>query len=162
MISITRRCEPGKSWDAELVLPFDLRQKSRLRTKLSNGEEAGIFLDRGEVLRDGDLLAAEDGRVVRVSAKPEPVVDLLCDTPHQLVRLAYHLGNRHVPLQIGDGWLRIADDLVLRKMAQGLGAKIVEHAAPFEPEPGAYAGGHSHDAPPTHGGVIHEFGARRG
>ena len=161
MIAITQRTCADIKWDAELILPFEKRQKSRLRTRLSNGEEAGVFLERGEILRDGDLLAAEDGRVVRVRAQSEPVVDILCDTTRQLVRVAYHLGNRHVPLQIGDGWLRIADDAVLRKMAEGLGAIVVPRDAPFEPEPGAYSGDHRHDAPATHGGVIHEFGSDR-
>jgi urease accessory protein len=161
MIAITHRSQPGVNWDVELVLPYEKRQKSRLRTRLSSGEEAGVFLERGEVLRDGDLLAAEDGRVVRVRAEPEPVIDILCDNARQLVRVAYHLGNRHVPLQIGDGWLRIADDEVLRKMAQALGALIVAREAPFDPEPGAYARDHRHGAPATHEGVIHEFGASR-
>jgi urease accessory protein len=161
MIAITRRSPPAVSWDAELILPYDKRQKSRLRTQLADGEEAGLFLERGEILRDGDLLAAEDGRIVRVRAQAEPVLDILCDHARQLVRVAYHLGNRHVPLQIGDGWLRITDDVVLRKMAEGLGAVVIAREAPFEPEPGAYSGEHRHEAPATHGGVIHEFGANR-
>ena len=162
MIAITQRSQPAEKWDAELVLPYDKRQKSRLRVRLSSGEEAGVFLERGEMLRDGDLLGAEDGRVVRVRAQAEPVLDILCDTARDLVRVAYHLGNRHVPLQIGEGWLRIADDAVLRKMAEGLGAVVIARNAPFEPEPGAYSGEHRHDAPATHGGVIHEFAAKRG
>ena len=158
MIAITRRTESSAKWEVELVLPFDKRQKSRLRTRLTNGEEAGLFLARGEVLRDGDLLAAEDGRVVRVRAQPEAVIDIVCDSSRELVRVAYHMGNRHVPLQVGDGWLRIADEMVLRKMAEGLGAVCVARIAPFEPEAGAYSGEHRHSAPVTHGGVIHEFG----
>jgi len=161
MIAITQRSRADAKWDAELILPFEKRQKSRLRTRLSSGEEAGVFLERGEILRDGDLLAAEDGRVVRVRAQPEAVVDILCNSARELVRVAYHLGNRHVPLQIGDGWLRIADDSVLRKMAEGLGAVVIAREAPFEPEPGAYGADHGHTAPVTHGGVIHEFGASR-
>ncbi len=161
MIALTHRKPSELPWNAEIVLPFDQRQKSRFRTQLSTGEEAGVFLERGEVLRDGDLLGAVDGRVVRVRAQPEAVIDILCDTARELVRVAYHLGNRHVPLQIGEGWLRIAADPVLRKMAEGLGAATVARDAPFEPEPGAYSGEHRHKAPPTHGGVIHEFGSRR-
>jgi urease accessory protein len=161
MIAITSRHRGHPDWDAELVLPYDQRQKSRLRTRLSNGEEAGVFLTRGEILRDGDLLAAEDGRVVRVRAEPEPVIDIVCDQPQHLVRVAYHLGNRHVPLQIGNGWLRIANDVVLRKLAEGLGARVAARDAPFEPEPGAYSGEHRHNAPVTHGGLIHEFSAKR-
>jgi urease accessory protein len=162
MVLVTQRCEVRSAWDAELVLPFELRQKSRLRAKLASGEEAGLFLERGEVLRDGDFLLAEDGRVIRVAAKPERVLDIVCPDAEALVRTAYHLGNRHVPLQVGPGWLRIAADHVLRQMVEGLGATVVAREAPFQPESGAYASGHTHTAPITHGGVIHEFGQRPG
>jgi len=162
MLLITARCESRPSWDGELVLPFELRQKSRLRTTLASGEEVGLFLERGELLRGGDFLRGEDGRVIRVVAKDEQVLDIFCDGAEALARVAYHLGNRHVPLQVGDGWLRIAADHVLQQMVEGLGAKVVVRDAPFEPEGGAYAAAHSHDAPPTHGGIIHEFGRGTG
>ncbi|HYL20014.1 MAG TPA: urease accessory protein UreE [Burkholderiales bacterium] len=162
MLLITARCESRPSWDGELVLPFELRQKSRLRTTLASGEEVGLFLERGDLLRGGDFLRGEDGRVIRVVARDEQVLDIFCDGTEALARVAYHLGNRHVPLQVGDGWLRIAADHVLRQMVEGLGAKVVVRDAPFEPEAGAYAGGHSHEAPPTHGGIIHEFGRGAG
>jgi urease accessory protein len=157
-----------------LILPFDLRQKSRLRTKLESGDEVGVILPGGEMLRGGDLLVASDGRVVEVIAQDEKVLQANCDSPFELARAAYHLGNRHVALQIGEGWLRIANDHVLRQMLEGLGLHVVEMDAPFEPEPGAYgqhAGHHSHDGhhhshlddvPPTHGGVIHQFGEYAG
>ncbi|MEO8101202.1 MAG: urease accessory protein UreE [Betaproteobacteria bacterium] len=152
----------------QLVLPFDLRQKSRLRTRLASGDEVGVLLPGGEILRGGDLLVASDGRVVEVIAQDEKVMQANCDSPFELARAAYHLGNRHVALQIGEGWLRIADDHVLRQMLEGLGLVVTPLVAPFEPEPGAY-GGHDHgegqhhhhqmdDVPPTHGGVIHQFG----
>lgn len=160
MVVVTKRCAPRQSWDGELVLPFELRQRSRLRTALVSGEELGLFLERGEVLRDADFLLAEDGRAIRVIAKPERVLDIVCADAEALARVAYHLGNRHVPVQVGAGWLRIAADHVLRQMVEGLGATIVAREAPFEPEAGAYAGTHSHTAPPTHGGIIHEFGDR--
>jgi urease accessory protein len=162
MLVLTARCSPPERWDGELVLPYDLRQKSRLRTALASGEEAGVFLERGEVLRDGEFLVAEDGRVVRVVARRERVLDIMCTTPEALVRVAYHLGNRHVPLQVGAGWIRIADDHVLRQMVEGLGATVIPREAPFQPEAGAYAAGHEHTAPATHGGIIHEFGSRTG
>jgi urease accessory protein len=127
---------------------------------LVSGEELGLFLEHGEVLRDGDFLLAEDGRSVRVTAKPERVLDVVCADGEALARVAYHLGNRHVPVQLGGRWLRIADDHVLHRMVEGLGASVVAREAPFEPEPGAYAAAHSHTAPPTHGGIIHEFGDR--
>jgi urease accessory protein len=158
MLLITARCEPRTIFDEELTLPFELRQKSRLRTTLASGEEVGLFLERGEVLRGGDFLLGEDGRVIRVVARHEQVLDIVCESPEALARVAYHLGNRHVPLQVGENWLRILDDHVLRQMVEGLGAKTVARDAAFEPEAGAYAAGHRHDAPATHGGIIHEFG----
>jgi urease accessory protein len=160
MVVVIGRCAPRQSWDGELLLPFELRQRSRLRAALVSGEELGLFLERGEVLRDGDFLLAEDGRVVRVIAKPERVLDIACGDAEALVRVAYHLGNRHVPVQVGARWLRIADDHVLRQMVERLGATVVAREAAFEPEAGAYATAHSHTTPPTHGGIIHEFGDR--
>jgi urease accessory protein len=155
---ITQRCAARSAWDGELELPYELRQKSRLRTALASGEELGLFLERGAVLRGGDFLLAEDGRVLRVVARPERVLDVVCADSAALARVAYHLGNRHVPMQVGRGWLRIAEDHVLRQMVEGLGAEVIGREAPFEPEAGAYATGHHHAAPPTHGGIIHEFG----
>ncbi len=135
--------------DASLTLPFEQRQKSRLRARLDNGEEIGLLLPRGTTLRDGDLVRAEDGRVVRVKAAPEAVTTASCDDPRLLAVAAYHLGNRHVPLQVGDGWLRFAHDHVLEAMVGGLGLSVRRERAPFEPEQGAYGGhashGHSHD-----------------
>jgi urease accessory protein len=146
-----------------LVLPFEQRQKSRFRACLESGDEVGVILSGSEILRGGDLLVASDGRVVEVIARSERVMQAACRTPYELARAAYHLGNRHVSLQIGDGWLRIADDHVLCQMLEGLGLTVAALEAPFEPEKGAY-GAHEHgthhhdDAPPTHGGVIHQFG----
>jgi urease accessory protein len=142
-----------------LQLPYELRQKSRLRAQLVSGEEVGLMLPPGEMLRGGDLLVASDGRVIEVVAQAERVLQADCADPLELARAAYHLGNRHVAIELGAGWLRIAADHVLAKMLEGLGLKISELEAPFEPEPGAYAGHAHHDtAPPTHGGIIHQFG----
>lgn len=127
-----------------LELPFELRQKSRLRVTLNNGEEAGLILDRGAILRGGDKLLAEDGRVVEVIAAQETVSTVRCDDPWQLARASYHLGNRHVALQIGPGWLRYRHDHVLDDMVCGLGFSVVVENVPFEPEAGAYGGGYSH------------------
>ena len=120
-----------------LELPFELRQKSRLRARLDSGEEVALLLPRGEVLRGGDLLAASDGRVVEVVSQPEKLLHVECD---DLARVAYHLGNRHVPVEVGEGFLRIAQDHVLEKMLKGLGATVSSIEAPFEPEAGAYGG----------------------
>jgi urease accessory protein len=161
MLVISKRADTCDRFDVEVVLPFELRQKSRLRTRLDCGEEVGLFLERGQILRDGDCLLAEDGRVVKVRARPEKVLQIACDTAEGLTRVAYHLGNRHVPLQVGNGWLRIAEDEVLRQMAEGLGAIVVALEAPFEPEAGAYGGHHHGDASGARRGVIHLFGAMR-
>lgn len=162
MLTIQARATDAGRVQAELVLPYDLRQKCRLRTQSTTGEEVGIFLPRGEILRHGDLLQADDGRCVRVSAKPEKVLQIGCADPLQLTRIAYHLGNRHVALQVGDGWLRIANDYVLRQMVEGLGGVVVAMEAPFEPEPGAY-GGHMHAAEaPAHRGIIHQYSSGTG
>jgi urease accessory protein len=142
----------------QLVLPFDLRQKSRLRTALANGEEVALALPRGMVLRGGDWVVATDGRIIEVVAQPERVLHVLCAGPDALVRAAYHLGNRHVPVQVGKGWLRIAEDHVLEEMLRGLGATVTSLTAPFEPEAGAYTAHHRHDNESGHGGRIHEFG----
>ena len=148
----------------QLRLPFDARQKSRLKAALVSGEPVAINLPRGAMLRGGDLLRAEDGRIVEVVAEPEHVMQVMCPTPTQLLRAAYHLGNRHVPVEFGDGYLRIAADRVLETMLRGLGATVIPTHAPFEPEAGAYGGGHAHAAPEPaqHKGRIHEYGRAHG
>ena len=148
---------------AHLRLPFHLRQKSRLRTKLTDGEDAWLLLPRGDILRGGDKLLASDGRIVEVMAQPEDVLHVQCADATALARAAYHLGNRHVPVQVSDGFLRIAADHVLAEMLRGLGATLTPLQAPFEPEAGAYgtagaAGAHHHhDDAGAHRGRIHEY-----
>ena len=144
MLLIEARTALQDRHDEELKLPFDLRQKSRLRTRLASGEEVGLFLEHGAILRGGDYLKANDGRVVLVVAADEELMQVSCTTPFALARAAYHLGNRHVPVQIGEGWLRFQADEVLARMLRGLNATVVTLSAPFEPEAGAYAGGHHH------------------
>ena len=141
-----------------LKLPFESRQKSRLKTRLESGEEVALALPRGEILRGGDLVTASDGRVIEVVAEPEQLLHVECASPAALAKAAYHLGNRHVPVEVGDGYLRIAADHVLEEMLRKQGAQVLAREAPFEPEAGAYAGAHQHDEM-GHGGKIHEFGA---
>lgn len=161
MLIVQQRISPQSTFDAELILPFELRQRSRLRTTLASGEEIGLFLDRGTVLRDGDCLQSEDGRVVRVVAADEDLLEVHCTDAGTLARAAYHLGNRHTPVQVGRGWLRLAADEVLAKMLRGLGAAVTPLRAPFEPEAGAYtAGHHAHSSDAKHAGIIHDFGER--
>jgi urease accessory protein len=150
MLTATAKLSTPCKPDIRLVLPFQLRTKSRLRTALESGEEVGLMLERGMVLRDGDLLLAEDGRILQIVAAPETVSTVTSRDSHLLLRASYHLGNRHVPLQIGAGWLRYQHDHVLDDMVRGLGLSVVIEEAPFEPEAGAYSG-HSSLAPHSHG-----------
>lgn len=146
-----------------LVLPFELRQKSRLRARLASGSEVGLFLERGMVLRGGDLLLAEDGTVIEVVAALETVSTVRDADAMRLSRAGYHLGNRHVPVEIGAGWLRYGHDHVLDDMVRGLGLTVVVEQAPFEPEAGAYghSHGHGHSHEPDHSHT-HEAGHAHG
>ena len=151
MLRILQRLTGTRDAQLQLVLPFELRSRSRFRARLVSGEEVGVQLTRGQILRGGDKLLVEDGRVVEVRAAPESVSTLRTRDARLLARAAYHLGNRHVALQIGDGWLRYGHDHVLDDMVRGLGAEITAEQAPFEPEAGAYQGGHenaSHEHAP--------------
>jgi len=139
MIELDRRLTEGEP-STTLTLPLDKRVRSRLRVTLDDGREAGVFLPRGEVLRHGDLLADGDGTVVRILAANEPVSEVCSDDPLLLARACYHLGNRHVSLQIDTGRVRYRHDHVLDDMLRGLGLDPVAVEAPFEPEPGAYGG----------------------
>jgi urease accessory protein len=124
----------------QLILSFEQRQKSRLRAKLESGEEVALVLPRGRVLRGGDRVTTTDGRIVEIVGAPEKLLHVEAES---LARVAYHLGNRHVAVQFGEGFLRIAEDHVLEDMLRGLGARVSHVEAPFEPEAGAY-GHHDH------------------
>jgi len=131
--------------DATLSLPIDMRTRSRARVKLDDGRDAGLFLERGSLVRGGDLLLSDDGLVVKVLAANETVSTVYSENPLQLMRAAYHLGNRHVPLQVDKTWLRYQHDAVLDSMLKQMGLEVlVEHAA-FEPEAGAYHQEGEHD-----------------
>jgi urease accessory protein len=144
MKQFTKQVDVSLASQATLSLPINKRIKGRLRVELDTGEEAGLFLQRGITLRDGDQIATEDGYVVRIIAANESVSTVQCHDPLLLTRIAYHLGNRHVPLQVGDGFVRYQHDHVLDDMVKGLGGKVVSEQAPFEPEAGAYGGSSSH------------------
>lgn len=146
MLSLHTRLAPGESvriYD-QLLLPYELREKSRLRTRTVQGREVALLLQRGSVLRDGELLSGPDGLVVEVKAAAEAVYQVVCSDAGGLLRCAYHLGNRHTQVQLGDGWLRIRQDSVLKEMLQGLGAQVSAQQQSFEPESGAYSGGGHH------------------
>ena len=144
MKQFTKQVGVSLASQATLSLPINKRIKGRLRVELDTGEEAGLFLQRGITLRDGDQIATEDGYVVRIIAANESVSTVQCHDPLLLTRIAYHLGNRHVPLQVGDGFVRYQHDHVLDDMVKGLGGQVVSEQAPFEPEAGAYGGSSSH------------------
>lgn len=128
-----------------LTLPLDLRQKSRQRVRLDNGEEAALFLPRGTVLQNDDLLLSSDeSTVIRVQAAAENLSVASCENPLLFARACYHLGNRHMPLQIEEGRILYLHDHVLDDMLRGLGLSVEQISAPFEPEPGAYGGSSSH------------------
>ena len=144
-----------------VALVYDERKRSRLKVTLASGQEAGIFLERGDHLHGGDKLAAEEGSaVVEILAAPEKLMEAVADTPLLFARAAYHLGNRHVPVQIlpteAGGRLRFQTDHVLAEMVQGLGCTVSDCEAPFQPESGAYGansgahGGHHHHGDDDH------------
>ena len=143
MYVIERKTDANAKASAHLVLSFEARCKSRLRTRLLTGEEVGLFMERGTVLRGGDKLAANDGTVIEVVAAPEMLMEATTSDPLLLAKAAYHLGNRHVAVHLLPGKLRFGADHVLGEMVRGLGLPVAEIEAPFEPESGAY-GAHPH------------------
>ena len=143
MLKILEKLDQAQATELSLTLPFELRQKSRLKASLNTGEEVGLMLPRGLVLRGGECVKAENGSVICIIAADEEVSEVRHADPVQIARASYHLGNRHVALQVGDGWLRYLHDHVLDDMVRGLGLEVSLQHAPFEPEAGAY-GGHSH------------------
>ncbi len=145
LIRLTRAENAPGSAETTLTLPYERRIKGRLRVTLDDGREAGLFLERGTSLKEGDLLSDGDGLRVRIVAAPETVSSVVCEDPLLFARACYHLGNRHVPLQIEPGRLRYQHDRVLDEMMRGLGLLVSVEQAPFEPEAGAYSGGgHRH------------------
>jgi urease accessory protein len=157
MIRIEQRYSGPATHQATLSLPIDLRTRSRLKVTLDDGRAAGLFLPRGQILRGGDLLLGSDGLVIRIEAAAETVSTVQCDDALALARTCYHLGNRHVPLQITARWVRYQHDHVLDDMVRGLGLAVTVSQAPFEPEAGAYSSAshasshaHSHHHPAPH------------
>ena len=137
-----------------ISLSFDERKRGRLKISTTAGEQVGIQIERGQVLRDGAVLSNDAGDYLRIQASGENVSTAYIQDATQFARGCYHLGNRHVPLQIGDGFLRFQTDYVLDDMLRGLGITVIHESAPFEPENGAYAAGtghgHSHEPASSH------------
>ena len=155
MLKLIKRIQHGTpSFFVELTL--EKRVKARFKTRLTNGSDVGMFLDRGPIMRGGDLLESEEGSIVQVVSAPEEVSVVKSEDFHLLMRAAYHLGNRHVPLQLLPNELRYQHDHVLDQMLIGLGINPSFEELPFEPEPGAYGehgSDHVHDH--THGNSHH-------
>jgi urease accessory protein len=148
-----------------VVLDFDGRHRRRMAMKGTHGLEFLLDLESATVLRGGDALVLDDNRLIEVVAAPEPLIEIRGNDPQHLVRVAWHLGNRHLPTQITAKGLRIRRDHVIEAMVKGLGARVIEIEAPFDPEGGAYAGGGHVHTPETdphhhaaHGHSSHDHG----
>jgi len=154
MIKFEEKTTTQNKPNTTVTLVRDQREKSRLKVILDDGREAGLFFEKGTSFQDGDLIISDDGEVlVEIKAADETVSSVYCDNPLQLARACYHLGNRHIPLQIDKDVLRYQHDHVLDDMVRGLGLDVKTEQAPFEPESGAYSGGshgHSHDHSQNH------------
>lgn len=141
MLKLTETTESQESPDDTLTLPFDARQKSRQPATTQGGIQVGVFLPRGQTLKHGAVLTNSQGFKVRIEAAPEALSVVKCAEPLLFARACYHLGNRHVALQILPGELRFLTDHVLDQMLVGLGLSVAHETLPFEPEAGAY---HNH------------------
>ena len=141
-----------------VVLDFDDRHRRRMAMTGTRGLAFLLDLENAVALRGGDALVLDDGRLIEVVAAPEPLIEIRGADPHHLVRVAWHLGNRHLPTQITARGLRIRRDHVIEAMVKALGARVIEIEAPFDPEGGAYAGGGHAHAPEidAHGHAAHD------
>ncbi len=138
MIKLTEIAPPKSTTEDVLTLDFDTRQKSRFSAKTDSGKEVGLFLERGQILRSGLILTGSEGINILIQAEPESVSVMRSDDSLQFAKACYHLGNRHVALQISQGELLFLTDHVLDHMLEGLGLTITHELLPFEPEAGAY------------------------
>lgn len=144
MIRLLHKLDKCREAATTLTLPWSQRIRSRQRVRPDNGVEAGLFLERGVILRGGNCLESDDGFIVRIEAALETVSTVFCESSLQLARVCYHLGNRHVDLEISKQHVRYLHDHVLDAMLQGMGLTAEISQAPFEPETGAYGEGHGH------------------
>jgi urease accessory protein len=150
LITLSNRINTAEDVHDSVKMPFSDRQKARQRVCAESGQFYGIKLPRGTVLRGGDILQSQCGRTVQIQAAPETISLVTSDDPSELARVAYHLGNRHVWVEVGRHQLSYLHDHVLDDMVRQLGSKVTVLEAPFEPEAGAYAEhhhpghGHSH------------------
>ena len=174
MLAVTRLIARGRGLSrvlraraASVTLDWDTRCRSRFAARDSLGRELGVFLPRGSVVRGGDVLVAEDGSLVRVEAAAQPVLVVRAGPAHGdqlgLARAAYHLGNRHVALEVQADRLQLEPDHVLAEMLERMHLLVSEELAPFEPEGGAYGAAAAHaPAGHAHGGHDHDHGHGHG
>jgi urease accessory protein len=146
----------GRAVAGRIVLPHDGRHRRRITMRTDTDLVFLLDLERPAQLRHGDGLLLDDGRIVEVAAAEEPLVEAVARDPQHLARLAWHVGNRHAPAEILADRIRFAHDPVLEDMVRGLGAGVFRISARFEPEGGAYAGGHTHAPAPAHGHAHHD------
>ena len=169
MLTVNKLIPQAKGLAAALIkraatveLNWDVRQKSRFDATDSQGRALAVFLPRGSTVRGGDVLVVEDGSLVRVLGAPQPVLVVRhCPdhgAPHDLLRAAYHLGNRHVPVELKPDHLKFEPDPVLATMLRRMHLIVTEENAAFEPEGGAYEGGHGHEHHDHHGHDHHDHG----
>ena len=149
MLELTEKLDTAARFDAVISLDYDSRKRGRFKTLTETDEEAGIFLDRGQTLMDGDYLRATDGRVVLVKAAAEPLTEASTTDPVLFAKICYHLGNRHTPVDIQTGAVRFQPDHVLSDLCRQWGLQVVDLEESFNPERGAYGqhvgGSHHHD-----------------
>ncbi|WP_182356439.1 urease accessory protein UreE [Komagataeibacter europaeus] len=156
---------PAGSWTENsaadvFAADYEGRHRRRMMLHLRSGTKVLLDLDHARLLHDGDGLRLEDGRIIRVEAMPEDLMEVTAHDPLHLLRLAWHLGNRHLPASIGERRILVRHDHVIADMIRGLGGHVRNVQAPFDPESGAYAGrtgahGHDHDHSHDHGGGHH-------
>jgi urease accessory protein len=144
-----RRVLPAGTWDAatavgRVLIDYDDRHRRRILLRTEAGADVMLDLTQAVRLRHGDGLALDDGGVVQVCAAPEKLLEIHAHEEGELVRIAWHLGNRHLPVQLLDDRIRIRTDHVIQAMVEGLGGHVEAIEAPFDPEAGAYAGTHHH------------------
>jgi len=162
IVVATRLAGAHERADEVIELAFEQRERSRFRARLLSGEEIGVDLPPGTLLRQGDRIRLDDGRVVAVEAASERLIEVHAHDAIGLARIAYHVGNRHVPLQLGEGWIRLLPDHVLQAMIERLGGHVHAVEEGFQPESGAYGHSHVHHQHDDqgHGGRIHVFDPR--
>jgi urease accessory protein len=149
VLELTEKIEAAAEYDAVILLDYDSRKRGRFKTLTETDEEAGLFLDRGQILSEGDYLKATDGRVVLVKAATEKLTKASTNDPILFAKICYHLGNRHTPVEIQPGSVRFQPDHVLADLCRHWGLEVKDFEGSFNPEKGAYGqhsvGGHHHD-----------------